>query len=136
MTSTIARLVRHAALAAALACITAGIASAHHSFAAFDMTGEKTVTGVVKKVDWTNPHIWIWLDVTSESGGVETYAFEGMTPNFLSRRGWTRTTMQPGMKVTVTFRPMRDGKPGGMFMTGKLPDGKMLTMMGGEGGAQ
>jgi hypothetical protein len=136
MISRIGGVVRCAALAAASACATTGIASAHHSFAAFDMTGQKTVTGVVKKVDWTNPHIWIWIDVTNEAGAVETYAFEGMTPNFLSRRGWTRSTVQPGMKFTVTFRPMRDGKPGGMFMTGTLADGKVLTMMGGEGGAQ
>jgi len=109
-------------------------ASAHHSFAAFDMTAEKTITGVVKKVDWTNPHIWIWVDVTEPSGTTETYGFEGMTPNFLSRRGWTRSSIQPGMKVTVTFRPMKDGKSGGMFVSGTLPDGKVLTMRGGETG--
>jgi len=118
----------------AVASSTGRIASAHHSFAAFDMTAEKTITGVVKKVDWTNPHIWIWVDVTESSGTTETYGFEGMTPNFLSRRGWTRSSMQPGMKVSVTFRPMKDGKPGGMFVSGTLPDGKVLTMRGGETG--
>jgi len=118
----------------AAASSTSPIASAHHSFAAFDMTAEKTITGVVKKVDWTNPHIWIWVDVTESSGATETYGFEGMTPNFLSRRGWTRSSMQPGMKVSVTFRPMKDGKPGGMFVSGTLPDGKVLTMRGGETG--
>ena len=119
--------------AIAVASSAGRIASAHHSFAAFDMTAEKTITGVVKKVDWTNPHIWIWVDVT-EASGTATYGFEGMTPNFLSRRGWTRNSMQPGMKVTVTFRPMKDGKPGGMFVSGTLPDGKVLTMRGGETG--
>jgi hypothetical protein len=118
----------------AVAAGTGQIASAHHSFAAFDMTAEKTITGVVKKVVWTNPHIWIWVDVTESSGTTATYGFEGMTPNFLSRRGWTRSSMQPGMKVSVTFRPMKDGKPGGMFVSGTLPDGNVLTMRGGETG--
>ena len=118
----------------AVALCAGRIASAHHSFAAFDMTAEKTITGVVKKVDWTNPHIWIWVDVTEPSGTTDTYGFEGMTPNFLSRRGWTRNSMQPGAKVTITFRPMKDGKPGGMFVRGTLPDGKVLTMGGGETG--
>jgi hypothetical protein len=112
----------------------AGVAAAHHSFAAFDMTQQKTVSGVVQKVDWTNPHIWIYMDVPGQNGTTERYAFEGMTPNFLNRRGWTRQTVQPGMAFTVTFRPMRDGKPGGMFVTGLLASGKKLSMAGGEGG--
>jgi hypothetical protein len=119
---------------AALLTVGAGIAaSAHHSFAAFDVTAEKTITGTVKKVDWTNPHIWIWVDV-ADGAAEQTYAFEGMSPNFLCRRGWTRTTLQVGEKITVTFRPMKDGKPGGMFMTGKLTNGTMLSMMGANTG--
>jgi hypothetical protein len=96
------------------------------------MNAEKTVRGVVKQVDWTNPHIWIWLDVQNASAQVETWGFEGMSPNFLARRGWTRTSLLPGMRITVTFRPLRDGKAGGMFMTGKLEDGKVLTSAGAE----
>jgi uncharacterized protein DUF6152 len=103
------------------------LALAHHSFAPFDLASEKTVTGVVKQVDWTNPHIWIWLEVENASGQVDTWGFEGMSPNFLARRGWTRTTLHPGMKITVSFRPLKDGKPGGMFVSTKLPDGKLLT---------
>jgi len=100
----------------------------HHAAApVFDLNTEKTVTGVVKQVDWTNPHIWVWVDVQNASGPVETWGFEGMSPNFLSRRGWTRASLLPGMRITVTFRPLRDGKAGGMFMTGKLDDGKVLT---------
>ena len=104
----------------------AGVASAHHSFAAFDTTTQKTVEGVVKKVDWTNPHTWIWLDVD----GV-TYGFEGMSPNYLSRRNWTKGTLKPGDKITIDYRPLRDGKNGGMFMTGKLTSGTVLSMQGG-----
>ena len=121
-------------LAAALVCGANSAVLAHHSFAAFDMTQQKTVSGVVKKVEWTNPHIWVYMDVPKDGGGTDTYAFEGMTPNFLARRGWERTTVQAGMKFTVTFRPMRDGKPGGMFVTGTLENGKVLTSGGGQPG--
>ena len=59
---------------------------AHHSFAAFDTQTQKTVTGTVKQVEWTNPHIWIWLDVPNAQGGVDVFGFEGMSPNYLARR--------------------------------------------------
>jgi uncharacterized protein DUF6152 len=105
---------------------------AHHSFAAFDMANSKSIAGTVKQVDWTNPHIWIWIDVPNEKGGVDTYGFEGMSPNYLARRGWERTTLKAGDKITVSYRPMKDGSHGGMFINGKTPAGKVLTM-GGAG---
>ena len=131
--SSIARASGRALLVSVLLCGVATLAWSHHAAApVFDMNAEKTVMGAVKQVDWTNPHIWIWLDVQNASGQVETWGFEGMSPNFLARRGWTRTSLLPGMRITVTFRPLRDGKAGGMFMTGKLKDGKVLTSAGAE----
>ena len=125
------RLILFALLAAALLAGAVVPLMAHHSFAAFDVTTQKTVTGAVNRVDWTNPHIWLWIDVPNEKGGVDTYGFEGMSPNFLARRGWTRTTLKAGDKITINFRPMKDGSKGGMFMTGQT-NGKMLSMMGGS----
>jgi hypothetical protein len=119
-------------LAFAVMISTAGIATAHHSFAMFNMNEEKTITGTVKQVEWTNPHIWIWIDVPNDKGSVDLYSFEGMSPNFLERRNWTRTTLKAGDKITVTFRPLRDGKNGGMFVNGKMPNGTVLTMGGGQ----
>jgi hypothetical protein len=115
------------------ACVAAAVAPAfaHHSFAAFDITTQKTVTGTVNKIDWTNPHIWLWIDVPNDKGGSDTFGFEGMSPNFLARRGWTRTTLKAGDKITVNYRPMKDGSKGGMFMTAKA-NGKALSMMGGS----
>jgi hypothetical protein len=55
-----------------------------------------------------------------------------MSPNFLARRGWTRSTLHTGDKITVSYRPMRDGKNGGMFISGTTAAGKVLTM-GGAG---
>lgn len=120
--------------ALALLVATAGIAAAHHSFVAFNMNEEKTVTGTVNKVEWTNPHIWIWIDVPDGKGGTANYGFEGMSPNFLERRNWTRTTLKVGDTITVSYRPLRNGVNGGMFMTGKMQTGKILTMQGGREG--
>jgi hypothetical protein len=115
----------------ALLCGASTAVTAHHSFAVFDMTAQKSIEGTVKKVDWTNPHVWVWVDVPT-AGATETFAFEGMSPNYLARRGWSRTTLQTGMKVTVQYRPLKDGKPGGMLLNAKLPSGLLLT----GGGAQ
>jgi hypothetical protein len=116
--------------AAGLIAAASGVVQAHHSFAPFDMANQKTVTGTVKQVEWTNPHSWIWLDVANEQGVVEPWGFEGMSPNYLARRGWTRTTLKVGDRITVAYRPLRDGSKGGMFVSTKLADGRMLTMSG------
>ena len=106
-------------------------AAAHHSYAAFDISQQKTISGTVSKVNWTNPHTWVWLDVPNEQGGVDTWGIEGMSPNYLARRGWTRDTIKIGDKLTVTIRPARDGEKGGMWVSGKRPNGEVLNMNGG-----
>ena len=58
----------------------------------------------MNRVEWTNPHIWIWIDVPMERAR-NTYGFEGMSPNFLERRGWTRNTLKVGDKITVCLPP-------------------------------
>ena len=126
MTSTLQKFI----IAAGLSLGLSGLALAHHSFAAFDVTTQKEITGTVKKFDYTNPHTWVWLDVPNDHGGVDTWGFEGMSPNYLGRRGWTRTTLQPGDKLTITYRPMKDGEKGGMWVSGKRASGEVL-MMGG-----
>jgi hypothetical protein len=106
--------------------------AAHHSFSVFNTSETKTITGTVKEIEWTNPHIWLWVNVPNDKGGVDVYAFEGMSPNFLERRGWTRTTLKAGDKITVDYNPLRDGKNGGMFRTGRMENGKTLTMGGSQ----
>jgi hypothetical protein len=120
-----------------IACATvAGLAasldtglSAHHSFAVFDMSSEKTITGTVSKFEWTNPHTFIFVDVPNDKGVIETWAIEGMSPNYLGRRGWSKTSVKPGDKITMTVRPLKDGKAGGMFVRAMV-DGKMLMPTG------
>ena len=104
---------------------------AHHSFSAFNTETEKTITGIVNRFEWTNPHTWVWVDVT-EDGKTVTWGVEGMSPNYLARRGWTKNTFKTGDKVTLTIRPMRDGSPGGMFVRGILADGKPVTFAAAE----
>ena len=96
--------------------------SAHHSFAAFDMSKEQTITGVVSRFDWTNPHTFIWVDVVNDKGVTETWAIEGMSPNYLGRRGWSKNSVKPGEKITVSIRPLKEGKSGGMFIRAQIGD--------------
>lgn len=121
------RTLRRILAAAAAAISIAAPASAHHSFAPFNLTTEKTLTGIIKSFDWTNPHTWIWIDVADDKGAMQTWGVEGMSPNYLSRRGWTRTTFKPGDKATIVVRPMRDGSPAGMFVRATLANGRELT---------
>jgi hypothetical protein len=114
-----------------IGAVTAGTTVvAHHSFAPFDMATEKTIMGTVKQWDWTNPHTWLWLEVASDKGGVDTWGIEGMSPNYLARRGWSKSTLKSGDKITVVVRPMRDGSTGGMFVRATMPDGKVMLQTG------
>jgi hypothetical protein len=85
-------------------------AMAHHSFAA-EYDGKKPITlkGVVTKVDWMNPHVYFYMDVTDEAGAVSNWAFEMGPPNGLQRSGWTRNTMKVGDEVTVDGTMAKDG---------------------------
>jgi hypothetical protein len=85
-------------------------AAAHHSFPAqYDVNKPITLTGKVTKVEWTNPHIFIYADVTDEQGNVASWAFEMGGPNALLRRGWKRDSLKPDDLVTFEGSLARDG---------------------------
>jgi hypothetical protein len=131
MRITVGQTVRVAVMAASLIAAGATVATAHHSTAVFDTGTQKTIVGTVNVVEWTNPHIWIKVDVANDKGGVETWAFEGMSPNYLNRRGWSKSTLKPGDKVTIIMNPMRDGTKAGMFVSAtRAVDGKVFRMSG------
>jgi hypothetical protein len=109
----------------ALALATA-VPSAHHSSAGIDRTKTVTLNGTVKEFRWANPHSWIDLDVPNAKGVVDTWSIEMTSPTFLLRSGWKSTTLKAGDKVSVIVRPMRDGSPGGLFVSVTLPDGRVL----------
>jgi hypothetical protein len=101
-------------------------ALAHHSFSAeFDLKQPLTVTGTVTKLEWTNPHVWFYIDVKDESGKVTNWGMEMGSPNGLLRTGWTRNSMKLGDVVTVDGFKARNGTPNGnatsvvMTSTGK-----------------
>ena len=111
-----------------LGLVTAGVAplSAHHSFAAFDRKKEVTVTGVVKEVQWNNPHAWIQVIVMDPKGKQTEWGFECGSPNMMARTGWSRTTVKAGDKVTVVANPLKDGRPNAALVRITLPDGRVL----------
>ena len=88
---------------------------AHHSFGAeYDGNKPVTITGVVTEIQWTNPHIYFFLDVKGSNGRAEHWKFEGYPPGVLKRIGWTRnTTMVQGDTVTVFGWRARDGSTSG-----------------------
>lgn len=113
-----------------LAGLFAMSAWAHHSFSVFDMETEITLEGELVEFEWTNPHTWAWINVTNEDGTVTKWGFEGMSPNYLGRRGWTRDTLKPGDRITVTANPLKSGEPGGTFLRCTLEDGTVKVMFG------
>jgi Family of unknown function (DUF6152) len=129
MNTSLEQAVLTALLAAGLIATDAA-AAAHHGFAVFDTAHQQSVTGTVKNFEWTNPHTWVWLEVPNGKGGADTWGFEGMSPNFLGRRGWTRTTLKPGDQLTITFFPLKSGSKGGSFLSAKRPNGEELKMFG------
>lgn len=84
--------------------------AAHHSFVAeYDGSKPVKVTGTVTRVEWTNPHIWFYVDVTDDTGKVTSWGFSGGAPGILQRRGISRTAMKVGDVVVVEGFRARDG---------------------------
>ena len=85
-------------------------AAAHHSFAAqYDSQQLMTLTGSINKVEWTNPHVYVHLDVKDAGGKVTTWALEGYPPNTLKRTGFPRDVLKIGDTVTITAYKGKDG---------------------------
>ena len=96
-------------------CVATAV-QAHHSFAMFDNDKEVTLEGTVKEFQWTNPHIWVQVNVTGADGKVVEHSVEGGSPNGLRRQGWSKDSMKAGDKVVMKVHPFKDGSPGGSFV--------------------
>jgi hypothetical protein len=108
-----------ALLAAGIVLVAAPPLAAHHSASMFDDTKLVELSGTVKALQWTNPHVWLQV-VVEDQGRATEWSFEGGSPNSLSRQGWRSTTFKPGDVVTVRLRPMKDGTAAGQFIGAKF----------------
>ena len=93
---------------AVLSLLLASAAAAHHSQSEYDLRGKVEVEGAVTKVEWRSPHAWIYLDVVNDKGETVNWSFELPSPVTLMRRGWTRDSLKPGDRVTVTGAPAKN----------------------------
>ena len=101
-------------------------AGAHHSTAMFDFAKTVELKGTIKEFEWTNPHTWTKVNVEGGGAAVVEYGLEGMSPNYLSRNGWSKRTLKTGDKVVLQVHPLKDGRPGGFMVSVKLADGTVM----------
>jgi hypothetical protein len=116
------------ALVVGSATLLAGYqAHAHHSFAAeFDVAKPFNLTGTVTKVVWSNPHAWLYVDVTDAAKKTTSWAVELNSPNALLRASWKRDTLKQGDVVTVEGSLAKDGSPTGNARSVTTADGQKL----------
>jgi hypothetical protein len=127
-----------------LACLAMGastlgsIAHAHHSYAMFDDSRTLEVTGTVAKLEWTNPHVYVWMYVkdAAAASGFTLYAFENGSINVLQGRGWSSSVLKAGDAATVAYWPLKDGRPGGHLSSMTLSNGSVLKGVGGPRGLE
>ena len=115
---------RTGVLAAALALAAASPALSHHSHAMFDHNTNVSISGTVTQFVFRNPHVFLYIDAKNEKGEDVNYWVEmSNLPNMI-RRGIGQSTFKPGDKVTVNLHPLKDGRPGGSYVTIVTADGK------------
>jgi hypothetical protein len=100
---------------------------AHHSFAAeYDANKKVNLKGTVSKLEWANPHIWVYIDVKDENGQTVRWQCEGGAPNSLSRQGWSRTSLKPGDEVEIQGFLAKDGTHTANARSVTFPGGKKV----------
>ncbi len=116
-----------------LIALTAGAASAHHSFSMFDSGKTETIIGTVKSFDMVNPHSWLQVVAPAADGAQVEWSLEMGGPAQIQHEGWSQTSVQPGDKVTVRMHPLRDGSHGGQLVSAVLSSGQTLNGGGPPG---
>jgi hypothetical protein len=115
------------AAAAGFVLVFSSAANGHHSFdAVFDRELPVELTGTVTAFEWTNPHVWFFVEVGNEPDEMETWSFEMGSPNALIRRGWSHDSLRSGSRVTVHAVRARDGSRRGAALSVTLGSGQKL----------
>ena len=114
-------------LAVCAAALVASPALAHHSGTMFDEEKTVTLEGVVKEFQYTNPHSWLLVDVRDKDGKVTTWGFEAEGPSTLQRAGIRPSEFPVGTRVTMTGRPMKDGRPAAIWELAVRADGRKFN---------
>ena len=110
----------------ALLFLLARAALAHHSTAPYDLVHGTIITGEVKRFDWENPHVHIYLDVTGEDAEIEHWTVEMESPSILGRLGWKKDSLKPGDQISVTGGRAKNGSFQIRAVYVVLPDGRKL----------
>jgi hypothetical protein len=103
---------------------------AHHSSAAYDMEHPVNMKGVVTNMEWTNPHVFIFLNVKDDNGSVEEWRVEGNSPNMLVRTGWKREMIKAGDQLLVNGAPAKNGSKVMRLITLTLANGQKYDGQG------
>ena len=105
---------------------------AHHGNAAYDETIPIKIKGVVSKFDWTNPHIYIYVDLKEDDGTMTHWAVESLSPERMTRMGWDKQSVKPGDQVTITLYAAKDGSAVGYLTKLVFADGRELKTREGN----
>jgi hypothetical protein len=112
-----------AGFVAVLTGLGVGVASAHHSFGFYDMNKAAQIQGEVSQFEWANPHCWLFVTVSAPAGAPTIYGFEMRSVGEMLRAGWKKNSIKVGDRITVSFRPMRDGSHAGLLTSAKDASG-------------
>src|SRR5260370_23469591 len=108
-------------------------ALAHHSFTMFDMTKTVTLAGTVTAFEWTNPHVYIEVDVAEDGSPAKHWSIELGSPSILQKGGWKFNTLKKGDKATLIINPLKNGQSGGFLQQITLSDSRVLGDGPGRG---
>ena len=117
---------KHRQVALLLALFVAPVVAHHSAIAEYDLEKPVRVSGTVTRIEWTNPHIWFYVDVKNADGTVTNWGFSGAPPGVLQRRGISKSSMKPGDLVVVQGFRAKDGSSNGSGDTVTFPDGRRV----------
>ena len=123
-TTTAKAIVLACCAVAALLAMAPGTALAHHGSAAYDMSKSLTLDGTVTNLEWNNPHCLLHFDAKNDKGEIQHWTIELYNPLWMSRAGWTRTSLKAGDPINITFHGTKSGAPNGYIRDG---DGKLSS---------